>query len=354
MTIRYTVRASAPPGRPGGRSTRLKGWVRGRVLARGGLALLAGLIALALGYAVNAGVTTTATAQAAELGELVLSSHPAGAAVWLDGVEQGTTPLVIRLATGRHRLEVAAANGEVRPVDAAVVAGRSVSHHVEFPMASSARDGILVVDTGDADAELSVDGTSAGATPLASTRVEAGEHAVVVRYRSGAVVARQVLVPAGETVALVLDPPARRAARVVGPATGWVHIDASFPVEVFERGHLVGHSTADRIALASGAHELQLVNASLDYRASVTTRVIAGKVAVVAVDTPRMPVAINARPWAQVMVDGRAHGDTPIANLMLPIGDHRVVLRHPELGEAVQMVTVRAGGPTRVSADLQR
>ena len=65
----------------------------------------------------------------------------------------------------------------------------------------------------------------------------------------------------------------------------------------------------------------------------------AGQVADVTVDPPRVPVAINAQPWAQVIVDGRALGDTPIANLMLPIGDHRVVLRHPELGERVQMVT---------------
>ena len=48
------------------------------------------------------------------------------------------------------------------------------------------------------------------------------------------------------------------------------------------------------------------------------------------------------------------HGDTPIANLMLPIGDHRVVLRHPDLGERVQMVTVRTEGVTRVSVDLRR
>ena len=138
------------------------------------------------------------------------------------------------------------------------------------------------------------------------------------------------------------------------PTSGWVRVNAPFQVQVFERGQLVASSAAEQIPLGTGPHTLELVNETLGFRASVTTQVSAGKVADVVVDTPRVPVAINAQPWAEVMVDGRAHGDTPIANLMLPIGDHRVVLRHPELGERVQMVTVRAAGVTRVSVDLRR
>ncbi len=354
-----TERTAAPaaPVRPPARPEPFNaGATSRRAVLRSVIAVVVVGATLILGQAATMGLSTGgATARAAELGEVVVSSHPSGAPVLLNGVEQGTTPLVLRLATGRHRLEIAGAGGSVQPLDTEVMAGRSVSHHVELvPPASTSGDGILIVDTGDPVAQLSIDGTPAGATPLASTRVTPGQHTVLVRYRGGAIVERQVIVPADETVSLVLDPPTTRPSPTAGPISGWVRISAPFPVHVFERGQLVGSSVAERILLEAGPHTLELVNAALGFRANTTTRVAAGKVADVVVETPRVPVAINAQPWAQVIVDGRAHGDTPIANLMLPIGDHRVVLRHPELGEHVQMVTVRAAGSNRVSADLRR
>ena len=59
-------------------------------------------------------------------------------------------------------------------------------------------------------------------------------------------------------------------------------------------------------------------------------------------------------PWAEVLVDGRVLGETPLANLQLPIGVHQLVFRHPDLGERAQTVTVRLDGPNRVTADLRR
>lgn len=331
-----------------------------RIVDRGATALIVGGAALVLGLAAYLYLDSGGTAaQAAELGEVVISSHPSGAVVLFDGARQGTTPLALRLPSGPRRLEVAGPDGTIQPLDTDVIAGRSVSRHVELvaPVTVS-DDGVLIVETGDALAQLSVDGRPAGATALASTRVTPGPHSVHVRYRGGATVERQILVPAGETVSLVLDPPRPRTspapALPTAPAQGWVRINAAFPVEVLERDQPMGSSSAGRIALAPGPHALELVNEALAFRTRVAAHVIAGKVAEVAVDTPRMPVAINAQPWAQVIVDGRAHGDTPIANLMLPIGDHRVVLRHPELGEREQTVTVRAVGATRVAVDLRR
>ena len=360
LSIASELRCPAEPARPvpatGDPEPANAGATSRRAVLRGVMAVVVGGATLILGQAASFGVSRgSAAPQAADFGEIVVSSHPSGAAVLLDGVEQGTTPLVLRVSSGRHRFEVAGAGGAVQPVDTEVVAGRSVSHHVELSApASTSADSILIVDTGDPVAQLTIDGTPAGATPLAFTRVTPGQHAVHVLYHGGVTVERQVVVPAGGTVSLVLDPPKKRPPAPAGPISGWVRINAPFQVDVFERGQLVGSSAAERILLESGPHTLELVNAALGFRADVTTRVTAGKVADVVVDTPRVPVAINAQPWAQVIVDGRAHGDTPIANLMLPIGDHRIVLRHPELGERVQMVTVRAAGTTRVSVDLRR
>ena len=54
------------------------------------------------------------------------------------------------------------------------------------------------------------------------------------------------------------------------------------------------------------------------------------------------------------IIDGNAAGQTPLANLTLPIGTHEVVFRHPQFPEQRQTVVVKAEGVTRVSATLQR
>jgi PEGA domain len=228
--------------------------------------------------------------------------------------------------------------------------------HVERPAAPAAPHlvaGVLKIDTGSAVARVFIDGVPAGETPLTKADVLAGDHTVRVAFITGAVIERRVTVPRGETVALLLDAPVRSVAPAT-PAAGWVRVHSTFEVQVFDAGQLVGSSATERIMLTPGAHDLELVNAGLGYRATVKTIVVAGKLVPLAIDTPRVPVAINAQPWAEVVVDGRVHGDTPLANLMLPIGVHEIVLRHPDLGERTETVTVRAIGANRVSADLRR
>jgi hypothetical protein len=53
---------------------------------------------------------------------------------------------------------------------------------------------------------------------------------------------------------------------------------------------------------------------------------------------------INARPWAQVVIDGRPIGNTPQMNIALPAGNHRVQLVNPEFNLKKNLtVTIKAG-----------
>ena len=60
-------------------------------------------------------------------------------------------------------------------------------------------------------------------------------------------------------------------------------------------------------------------------------------------------VSLNATPWAEVIIDGRLVGETPIANLSLPAGQHVIVFRHPQLGERRQTIVVKPGALVRVA-----
>jgi hypothetical protein len=249
----------------------------------------------------------------------------------------------------------------------------------------------LRVDTGRTVAQVLIDGELAGSTPLVRSDLIPGDHTVRLVFARGGTVDRRVTVPAGEQLSLVVEPPAVRyvnspapasAARSAtpatkaptaapasvaasarpavapatpaAPATGWVRVESPFEVEIFEQGQLVGTSATERLALSAGGHALELVNTALGYRVAVKAVVLAGKTTAVPVETPRAVVHVNAQPWAEVLVNGRALGETPLANVMLPIGTHQVVFRHPEFGERTQTVTVRAGGPNRFSLDLRK
>jgi serine/threonine-protein kinase len=64
-------------------------------------------------------------------------------------------------------------------------------------------------------------------------------------------------------------------------------------------------------------------------------------------------LSVNARPWADVWVDGQPAGTTPLANLRVAVGTHEIVWKHPQLGERRQQVIVTRESPTRIGMNLQ-
>jgi hypothetical protein len=106
--------------------------------------------------------------------------------------------------------------------------------------------------------------------------------------------------------------------------------------------------------LVSGVHDLVVTNERLGYEETRRTNILAGKVTNVRIAPPKAPLNVNARPWAEVLVDGVEVGQTPLANLPVPIGPHDVVFRHPQLGERRQTIVVTTQGPNRVTQDFTK
>jgi hypothetical protein len=135
---------------------------------------------------------------------------------------------------------------------------------------------------------------------------------------------------------------------------GWLSVSSPFDVEVVEQSDLIGTSGTNRIMLAAGRHDLTLINRSLGYQDARRVDVAPGKTMTIRIEPPTVSVSVNARPWAEVTVDGASVGQTPLANLSLSVGSHEAVFRHPQLGERKQTILVTAKGPNRVTADLTK
>ena len=103
-----------------------------------------------------------------------------------------------------------------------------------------------------------------------------------------------------------------------------------------------------------GTHTLDVVNEPLGFRAHETVIVKPGQLTSRAVPVPNGRISINAVPWADVLIDGNSAGQTPLANLSIPIGNHEIVFRHPDFSEQRQTAAVNVEGLTRVSVTMKK
>ena len=267
--------------------------------------MLMGAAALATWSMSRAGVRADAAAS------LQVDSAPAGATVSVDGTRRGTTPVSLHLPPGRHELLIESAGRQRRSV-VTLRAGADMVHAVEF---------------GDTAPE------TATALPGDATRA------------------------AGQ-VAAALAPSAAAAAPQVDPAAaatgGWVMVSSPFPLTVQDRnGRVVGTSAMRRIPLPAGNQQVELANADLGFSSRQNVRVDDGATVRVQVNAPSGSLSLNATPWADVSIDGRALGETPLGDLTETIGDHQVEFSHPQFGTRRITVRVTLKEPTRVSVDMR-
>ena len=281
-------------------------------------------------------------------GRLAIDTRPSGAQVVIDGEFRGSTPLTATLRPGPHTMTVGSGS-DARVVSLSVTAGAELSQYFELntPEPAAVMGHISVV-TDPAGARVVVDGRPVGNSPITTLDLTTGPHKVAVTGDSGSA-ERTVTIDAGATMAVVFS-----LQKVAAPLGGWLSVSAPFEVQILEDGDVIGSSGAVKIMLAGGRHDVVLANRSLDYQEARRIDVVPGKVTPLRVDPPKAMLSANARPWADVFVDGTAAGQTPIANLSVPIGTHQVLFRHPQLGERRETVVVGAKGPNRVSVDLTK
>ena len=234
------------------------------------------------------------------------------------------------------------------PSSVAPVAAQPVMRDVDLPqsVARPAAAGRLSIVTDPAGARVDVDGQSHGVSPVVIEALAAADHRITVTSDNGSA-QRTITVAAGVMTEVVFSLPK-------APVAGWVAVASPFAVDVVEDGEVVGTSGTAKIMLAAGKHDIVLRNESLGFEQPRTITVAPGRIVSVAIDAPTGLLNVNARPWADVLIDGEAAGQTPLSNLALPLGSHQITFRHPQLGERTEHVVVTSRGVNRVAVDLSR
>ncbi|HYN10942.1 MAG TPA: PEGA domain-containing protein [Vicinamibacterales bacterium] len=280
------------------------------------------------------------------VGVATISSRPEGAQVTIDGVAQGKTPVRVSLSAGPHALELQDGRAR-RSLQLTVEAGATSAYYIDLAPAIGAAAGRLDVTSEPVGAQVTVDGAPRGVTPLVLTDVVPGQHRVVIS-NSDATISRTVSVNPGVTATVVASLVQARA------SAGWLAVDSPIELQVWEDGQIVGTTIAGLLMLPAGLHHFEFVSRPLDFRTESSVTIPPGKTVKTSVTLPNGSLSINAVPWAEVWLDGRGLGTTPIGNVSVPIGTHEIVWKHPELGERRQSVTVTAKAPVRIAMDLRK
>ena len=211
----------------------------------------------------------------------------------------------------------------------------------------------VLVESPQAGDVVMVDGREAGVTPL---EVKVGANIHSIRVASGIVVQppadiRPPQAEEGPTPAKADVSATRIPAR---QQPGSVSFSSPIELTVLEDGRVLGSSADGPLDMPAGAHELDLINTAFEYRSRMEVTVKAGESVSLTVRPPGGRLNINASPWAQVWIDGKPAGDTPLGNVAVSLGEHEILFRHPELGEHRETVVARPGVAARVSATFGR
>ncbi len=203
------------------------------------------------------------------------------------------------------------------------------------------KPGSLAVTTQPAGAHVMLDGKDVGESPVLLDSVTAGKHTLTFITTSGTV-KKTIRMEAGKP--LSVDVPIY---------SGWIAVFSPVTLDIAENGKSIGTTEQGRLMLSPGRHVLTFTNRDMGYKTTQSVDIEPGEERSVSL-VPTGELSANATPWAEVWLDGKKIGDTPLAGQHVPLGTHEVVFKNPQFPERRVTVTVTASNPVTASVDFTK
>ena len=199
------------------------------------------------------------------------------------------------------------------------------------PTASAKTTGTLNILSAPEGTRVLVDGSVRGLTPLSIDDIPVGRHVVVLESPSG-VLQRSVTV-AADKVTEVNE----------SIVAAFVTILSPFEVSITEGTRTFRPDDHNEITLAAGPHDLRLTNRRLMFEDRRHLDLAPAERLTISVTPPQSTVSVTASEPAEVWVDGARVGQTPLADHVVELGSHEILVKRADGGErrVTAMVTVK-------------
>jgi serine/threonine protein kinase len=317
--------------------------------------LLAAIIPVTMLMLKNKGGPETAVTSTT----LTITSTPTGAEVFLDGVAIGTTPVMNRIIKpGTYAVKVALAGYEeygtsleLKEGEARSVTGRLVKTAV------APTTGILTVTSTPAGAQVFLDGTDIGTTPVASKAVALGAHTLRVTLSGYNDYSTSIALGATETRTVA----ATLTKTSVAPSSAALVITSSpSGARIYLAGKDTGKVTPGTFAVTPGTHTVKLTkDGYTTYQGSVqltttgTTTTLPVTLVKVAVVPASATLTVTSAPsGATVYLNGYDIGTTPITKKTVAPGTHSLGLILLGYTNYSTSLVLNAGDAKAVTATL--
>jgi hypothetical protein len=203
------------------------------------------------------------------------------------------------------------------------------------------KPGTVSIATQPAGAHVLLDGKAVGDSPVTLQGVSSGKHTLTFVTSSGTV-KKPIRVEPGKP--LVIDVPIY---------SGWIAVFSPVTLDISENGKPIGTTEQGRLMLSPGRHQLTFTNAEMGYKTTEAVDIDPGEERSVSL-VPTGELSANAAPWAEVWINGKKVGETPLGNLHVPLGTHEVVFKNPKFPDRQVTVTVTAKAPAAAFVDFSK
>ncbi|HWQ67744.1 MAG TPA: PEGA domain-containing protein [Methanospirillum sp.] len=295
-----------------------------------------------------------------QYGSILVTSSPSGALATLDSGQQYLTSCTFtQVLPGTHTISVSLSGYQTYTVRVQVNAGTQA--RADAPLIPIQTSGTLYVDSQPQGADVKIDNTWKGQTPLRIGNLIAGYHTVKLQLSGYQTASQQALITAGQetpvSLALIRDPPQVKTGSI---SVASIPPDASVSLNNDYQGLTPAAGSLDIIDLTPGSYTVSLQHP--DYQSYVTTvAVIAGQI------TPVNPVltasshpsatngtlSIASSPaGAQVFIDNLLVGVTPLVLPTTRPGVHTLLLKMNGYQDYSNEAEIKAGMTTTASVNL--
>jgi hypothetical protein len=245
---------------------------------------------------------------------LSIESTPERAAVFIDGVQKGTTPFLAPVKAGLHDVVLKLAGRGDAASSFEMPSDRDLSLRITLPEVPKNAAPRLIIYSKPDGAALKIDEVDSGVTPW-SGEIAEGKHKISISAEGYLPESREVEAIKNREgdVSFLLQ-------RRPGPAKLTVETEPADGVEISIDGAVVGTTPlAQAVTLEPGEHQLQAAKATFRTLAQTVTAEQGSSIAVKlslspAPKDPLPPtIALNTEPvGARAYVDGKLVGETPV------------------------------------------
>ena len=263
---------------------------------------------------------------------VVVRSTPPDASVFLDGKQvRGSTPVEIPDISADDAHKITVKKKGYRSVVQTVTL--EPGERKEVQVALKPLFGEIRVSSEPPGAEVYLNGKDmALKTPTCLSRLSPGKYKVTLKKKGYK--AWEDEVSLGDSGPL--DLPKVKLQK----AFGRLNLSSSPWTFVYYMGKEIGTTPLANIRFQEGTHRLILKNPRLHIEEEVTVTIVAGKVTIRSIDITgaikgklQGQLKIRVAPWADVYVDGKLKGTTPLKPLELMAGEHTVLVKNEKLAK---------------------